>query len=128
MGEYHYTSDSDWQHEDGKPDVSDGQAVLDGNVMDFKDAFPDGICGQSFFNFDQDVRTYCKFVHPGTELVHNGYTGGWWGSERKVMTRLLAASTWASSILRVLGTPTVMERGIRWTISGAQPLVHGQDH
>jgi hypothetical protein len=81
--EYHYTSDSDWQHEDGNPDVSDGQAVLDGNVKDFKDAFPDGICDQRFFNFDQDVRTYCKFVHPGTELVHNGYTGGWWGSEKE---------------------------------------------
>merc|ERR1712151_721860 len=78
--EYHYDSGS---HEDGQPDVIDGQASLDGNDMDFTNAFPDGICNEYSFNSGEDVRNLCKFVHPGTELVHNGYAGGWWGSENE---------------------------------------------
>jgi len=79
--EYRYNSDSDsdWPHEDGKPDIVDGQVVLDGNVQKFIDTFPDGICGN--FDSGKDTRNYCKFVHPGTELVHSGYHGGWWGGD-----------------------------------------------
>jgi hypothetical protein len=74
------------------------------------------------------VRTYCKFVHPGTELVHNGYTGGWWGSEKEGDDSAFGSVD--MGFINTEGTwdPNVMERGIRWTISGAQPLVHGQDH
>merc|ERR1711972_525633 len=59
--EYRYNSgdDSEWPHEDGKPDIVDGQVVLDGNVQKFIDTFPDGICGN--FDSGKDTRK-CDLV------------------------------------------------------------------
>lgn len=55
--------------------------VVDGMVSSgrkFGEAYPEGMCGQQDFP-SGDQRTYCKFVHPGTERVYSDYHGGWWG-------------------------------------------------
>merc|ERR1712187_380913 len=66
--EYRYNSDSDsdWPHEDGKPDIVDGQVVLDGNVQKFIDTFPDGICGN--FAFEQSQWDFVPATLPYAQL------------------------------------------------------------
>jgi len=78
-GDIKYIERISYRYTDSNLGITDG---LVDSGQPFTDAFPDGICGELEVKPGTgDMRTFCKFVHPGTEHVYSDYHGGWWGSD-----------------------------------------------
>jgi len=68
--------------------VRDGQVIEDdgtpdGSIGKLQTWKPDGICEKQWYDFNGgkwETRTFCKFVHPGTNTIYDDYSGGWWSN------------------------------------------------